>query len=286
VVTGIASGGVVKDAFKLFKEVLNEYFKHMEQSIHPCSLVGICDQVHWSLPKKLGTILLPGELVLLAGSEGIGKTFLAVQVAIDIASQGGRVLYLSPIVPNHILLKIAMAQHSRIPLSDLSAGTLEDEQWVQLYEAACRLEKIPCIFNDSRDVTLEGIAASCSAANAEQQLALIVIDARSLPRETSTASGPVFKGLAEQLNSPILVLSSLPLPGAGQLEDMHCHIPAGVDSLVTLHSFNHGTVSAQIRSRHGVTRDDMAISRVCGNTGTWGAIVAWKSQLKAPDSVQ
>lgn len=160
-----------------------------------------------------------GELITLGGYSGGGKTTLALNIATQIAQAGGNVLYFS-------LEMTKVEMHKRLVCSSLRISDfskITQEEFYAVVEKSKSLEnELPLEFIDDADITVEKISAICAG---KKDLSLIIIDHLHILRSEKrfkdqlallTYLSRKVKIIAQELNTPILLLSQLNRSNAGR----------------------------------------------------------------------
>ncbi len=105
-----------------------------------------------------------------------------------------------------------------ISLHRVRSGKLQNEDWPRLTSAAGLLNDAPILIDDSPAPTLMEIRAKCRRLRSEGRLGMLIIDYLQLIRSSAPAENRVqeisqitrgLKGLAKELNIPIIALSQL-----------------------------------------------------------------------------
>lgn len=132
------------------------------------------DRIWWGLR--------PGAKTTVAAITGVGKTAIALQLAIRVAKAGGGVLVFSTELKRRELLRRALAAEACIPSEKIKRRALERLEAVALLEASKRLGALPLDIDETARITVEQIRAT-TAAHAERMmverrvpLALVVVD--------------------------------------------------------------------------------------------------------------
>lgn len=173
---------------------------------------------------RMMTGLYPGELILLGGRPSMGKTSVALNVAINAARAGQGVVICSlEMNPEAMALRALSeqtAEHGRaITYRDIRQGNLTDTQMAHLSEAAREVAQLPIQFLSRQYSDIGAMAAGAKQAKRimGDKLGLLIVDyaqllkvqgARSRYDEVSEISRSL-KALAGQMNVPILALSQL-----------------------------------------------------------------------------
>ncbi len=105
--------------------------------------------------------LSPGQLVLLAGRPGAGKSVSCVDVARDAAIRQGRTVVLHTLeMSREEVIKRVLAAEARIPLDAIMERTLTSEHWARLATAREALAEAPLHIVDTPTLTSADLRAS------------------------------------------------------------------------------------------------------------------------------
>ena len=160
----------------------------------------------------------PGNLVIVAGRPGMGKTSFAMNVAQNVARAGGGVAVFSLEMGRSEIGMRLIASESCVPFRLVRSGDLGTDQWTDVYDCARRLSGIKLWVDDSSSPGLPEIAAKCRSLMAKGNLSMVVIDYLQLMGGNSkyenrqleiAAISRGLKQLAKELNIPIMALSQL-----------------------------------------------------------------------------
>jgi replicative DNA helicase len=168
-----------------------------------------------SLDRVLGGGLRRGDLAVLGGDVGSGKSALALAIAIRSAATR-RVVYLSGEMTPERLMERALAIEGKVRVDDLRQGTLDDASRSRVGAAALRLREA---FPRIERLPSDGQNALANIVNGPRgsQFDLVIVDSieaigtgqRSLAEEQAHTIGAL-KALALDAAIPILALSQLP----------------------------------------------------------------------------
>ncbi|MDW7987510.1 MAG: replicative DNA helicase [candidate division WOR-3 bacterium] len=163
-----------------------------------------------------------GDLVIIAGRPSSGKTALALNIATYAAKREERpVAIFSLEMTQETLIERIICAEAQISFQKLRRGNFEPSDWIQLTEACDTIKKLPIYIDDSASMKVLEIKAKARRLCAEKRdLALIFIDylqliepqypSRQKSRQQEiTEISRALKGLAKELNVPVVALSQL-----------------------------------------------------------------------------
>lgn len=140
---------------------------------YPTGLYGI-DRILGGLRRSAKTTI--------AATTGVGKTALAMQLAVRLAKQGVGVLFFSTELKREELLRRALASESRVSANRLRDRRLSDRHRQALRDGAATLKAIPWRIDETPRLTIEEICAATKAAREEMllvdrvPLGMVVVD--------------------------------------------------------------------------------------------------------------
>jgi replicative DNA helicase len=167
-----------------------------------------------SLDKLLGGGLRRGDLIVLGGDVGSGKSALALAVALRVAQERRSALFYSGEMHVERVLERILAMEGRTRIDDLRRGTLDEATRAGVGAAAIRLrDELPIV----ERVPAGGIAAIADEVSALHTMELVVIDGLDalLPgtrktEEEEAAAIRALKQLALDTRAAVVVTSPLP----------------------------------------------------------------------------
>lgn len=187
--------------------------KISEMSLNQDSVIGVATGFK-DLDMQLSG-LQNSDLILLAARPAMGKTSLALNIAYN-ASINNHVAFFSLEMSKMQLTQRLLSALSEIDLSDLVSGRFDD--WKKLGQAANLLTENKLYVDDTSSINLNELRSKCRKLKAKGELDLIIIDYLQLMTTTGygenrqqeiSAISRGLKGLAKELNCPILSLSQL-----------------------------------------------------------------------------
>lgn len=161
------------------------------------------------------------ELVILAARPGMGKTSLALNMALHAAmSLGKTVAVFSLEMSREQLVMRLLSKAAMVPLYNLLTGQLTDAQWKAVSDAAQTLSATDIRIDDNTSVSVSDMSAQCRRL---PHLDLVVIDylqlmqsagsGHSWSNESRTQAvsdiSRMLKIMAKELNVPVICLSQL-----------------------------------------------------------------------------
>jgi len=163
--------------------------------------------------------LQPSDLVIVAGRPSMGKTSFAMNIA-ENAAVGHKlpVAIFSMEMPGEQLAMRMMSSLGRINAHRVRTGKLEDDDWPRLTSAIGMLADAPLFIDDTPALNPMELRARARRLKREHGLGLIVIDYLQLMQSPDANENRAteissitrsLKGLAKELNVPIIALSQL-----------------------------------------------------------------------------
>ena len=165
--------------------------------------------------------LQPSDLILVAARPSMGKTAFVLNIAQHVAFKENKsVAIFSLEMSKEQLVNRLFSLEAQVDSQSLRTGNLKDEDWEKLIESAGIIGKSKLIIVDTPGISISELRSKCRKFKAEQGLDLIIIDylqlmtgrvggrSESRQQEISEISRAL-KGLARELNVPVIALSQL-----------------------------------------------------------------------------
>src|SRR5437660_306833 len=159
------------------------------------------------------------ELLILAARPSQGKTALALNLMENIAIRGGHpVAMFSLEMSKESLLQRLVASVAQIDAHKFRTGHLSKEDWRRMTESLGTISSAPLWIDDAGSISVLEIGAKARRLKRDKGLSMLVVDYLQLitargrfgnrQEEVSSISRGL-KGLAKELQIPVLVLSQL-----------------------------------------------------------------------------
>lgn len=206
-------------SFRHVGAILSSTFQEIEARFHQGGHITGAPSGFIDLDRLTGGFQ-PGSFNIIAARPSMGKTALALGLAMHTALEvGSPVLVFSLEMSAEQLVQRMLGAEARVNIHDLRTGAFADEAWDDLAEAAGRLSQSPIYIDDSSLLSTMDLRARCRRFKAKfPDLGLVVVDylqLMSLHRRIESKQQEVaeisraLKGIARELNIPILALSQL-----------------------------------------------------------------------------
>lgn len=161
-----------------------------------------------------------GNMIVVAGLTGSGKTILGLQVAQHVTTElGGAGLVFSMEMTKEELITRGIASMGAVNLSRLDEGsTIQDDDWPKITGAVGKLQKARLYVNDQAGMTLARIRSIARQCQKREGLNVVVIDYITLiaseggGQNRTLEVGKIstgLKNLAKELQVPVIVLAQL-----------------------------------------------------------------------------
>jgi len=200
------------------KDIVRDNFERLEKIFREGKSITGVSTGYMELDKLLSG-LQPSELLILAARPSQGKTALALNFAEDISIRAGMpVAFFSLEMSKESLLQRLVASVAQIDAHKFRSGHLSREDWRRMTEALGTISSAPLWIDDAGSTSVLEIGAKARRLKREKGLSLVVVDYLQLitgrgrfnnrQEEVSSISRGL-KGLAKELQLPVLVLSQL-----------------------------------------------------------------------------
>lgn len=168
-----------------------------------------------------------GELIIIAGRPGMGKTSLAMNMVEHAAlNKKCSCAVFSLEMSRESLTQRSICSVAGVPMSDALSGKLTAQQWESLWNAGEGFSHSKIFIDDTSNITVSQMLSKCRRLKSKYGLDLVLIDYIQLMeaddrkskenRQTEVASiSRNLKIMARELDVPVLALSQLRREQAG-----------------------------------------------------------------------
>ena len=165
--------------------------------------------------------LHPAEMIVIAARPSMGKTAFAMNIAEHVAIQEKlAVAVFSLEMSSQQLVQRLLCSRARVNLKKVRDGFLGERDFSSLTSSASKLAEAKMFIDDSAGLTILELRAKARRLKAQHDIRLIVVDYLQLLRSTSRRGqenrqieiseiSAGIKGLAKELNIPIIVVAQL-----------------------------------------------------------------------------
>lgn len=161
------------------------------------------------------------DLIILAARPGMGKTALTLSIAKNAALDFNKGVAIFSLEMSSLqLAQRIISMEAEIPGSKLRNGQLEEYEWQQLHTAIEKVADAPIFIDDTPGINSFELRAKCRRLKMQYDIQLIIIDYLQLMsgggenkggnrEQEVSAISRALKGLAKELNVPVIALSQL-----------------------------------------------------------------------------
>ena len=210
-----------RDDLEPIRETLREYIDKLDQlHEHRGTIVGVATGFS-DLDKMTGG-LQKSDLIILAARPAVGKTALALSLAHNSALRFGRkIAVFSLEMSKEQLAARLLSMDAAVDQQKLRTGNINDEEWDRISEAVGRLSEAEIYIDDTPGITMVEMRSKARRLMMEHGFDLLVVDYLQLMQGSGGGRGHEnrvmeiseisrgLKGLARELNVPVLALSQL-----------------------------------------------------------------------------
>ena len=200
------------------KDIVRDNFERLEKIFREGKSITGVSTGYTELDKLLSG-LQPSELLILAARPSQGKTALALNLAENIGIRAGLPVALFSLeMSKESLLQRLVASVAQIDAHKFRTGHLSREDWRRMTEALGQISSAPLWIDDAGSTSVLEIGAKARRLKRDKGLSLVIVDYLQLitargrfgSRQEEVASiSRGLKGLAKELQIPVLVLSQL-----------------------------------------------------------------------------
>ena len=208
----------VDSSFRAIKDLLGDSISIFEKMAESKShIVGV--PTGFKELDRLLAGLRGGDLVILAARPSIGKTSLALNVAVNAARAGTTIAFFSLEMPASQLTQRILSSESFVDYQKMRTGQLTTADWKNIIDTCSALSEYQFYIDDTPGLTLTELRAKARRQLQRVEQGLIIVDYLQLMQARGNTSqdrwvavGDISRGLkilAKELNMPVLALSQL-----------------------------------------------------------------------------
>lgn len=160
-----------------------------------------------------------GNLIIIAGRPGMGKTSFALNISQHVAIRENRTvgIFSLEMSQQELALRI-LCSEADVSFSRLRSGALSQKQWSKVIQTVRATQEAPLYIDDSPNPTLLEVSSKARRLKAEKGLALVILDYLQLMQAGGryenrnleiAAISRGLKQLAKELQIPVIALSQL-----------------------------------------------------------------------------
>ena len=208
----------LRQDFVELKEVLAESFERLEEFLKQGVQYRGLPTGYTDLDNKLAG-MQDSNLIVLAARPGIGKTTLALNIALNVAMKEKKAVgFFSLEMSKEELVDRLLVGHADIDAWKLKTGRLSDEDYKKLTDAMGELADAPIFIDDTPGASILEMRTKARKLKIEKDVKLLVVDYLQLAdagrrfdsrvTEVSMISQGL-KNLARELKIPVIAISQL-----------------------------------------------------------------------------
>ena len=213
----ISSNKDQSDIVHISEIMMTAYDDMVQNSLNKGTVTGISTGFNYINNATGG--LHGGELIIVAGRPGMGKSSFAVNIAENAAINENIpvAIFILEMSKSMIVNRIICSQ-ALVDSQNVRKGDFQPEDWLQICAVIDKLSAAPIYIDDSSSITVSEIRAKCRRLKQTKNLGLVVIDYLQLmqgskksdnrQQEISEISRSL-KVLAKELDIPVIALSQL-----------------------------------------------------------------------------
>tara|TARA_Y100000590_G_scaffold281163_1_gene315890 strand:- start:371 stop:1723 length:1353 start_codon:yes stop_codon:yes gene_type:complete len=212
------SGTRLKGGFRHIDPILQQTIEKLDKiSSNKGSIIGIPSGLLDLDEKTSG--FQDGDLVIIAGRPGMGKTALALSIMRNASVDHGYGIGMFSLeMANHQLAMRMLCSEARVDSHLVRTGNLPKTHWKNLSLSVGSLAEAPIHLDDTPAMTVLELRAKARRLKAEKDVGMVIVDylqlmqgpkgVESRQQEISVISRSL-KALAKELNVPVIALSQL-----------------------------------------------------------------------------
>ncbi len=213
----VSSNNENSDIVHISEITMTSFDEMVQNSLNKGTVTGISTGFNYMNNATGG--LHGGELIIIAGRPGMGKSSFAVNIAENVAiNEGVPVAIFNLEMSKSMIVNRIICSQALVDSQAVRKGDFQMEDWQQICSIIDKLSASPIYIDDSSSITVSEIRAKCRRLKQTKNLGLVVIDylqlmqgsgrSESRQQEISEISRSL-KVLAKELDIPVIALSQL-----------------------------------------------------------------------------
>lgn len=206
----------IRKNYKTMNTLANETMRLIEMMSGDIKYSGVPTGFH-ALDTILNGGLQRSDLIILAARPSMGKTALALSIALNAAMKFQKPVAFFSLEMNSVQLVMRMLSSIiLLEMREIRSGRIKEEMQ-KIVSGISSLSSLPLYFDDSPSLSIMEMRSKCRRLKSERNIELIVVDylqliqsikAESREREISIISATL-KQIARELEVPVLALAQL-----------------------------------------------------------------------------
>jgi len=215
-ITQLQQQGIAPNSTKTLDDSIVETLAALDERSNPDGRIGL--QTGFSDLDAMLCGFRPGQLIVLAARPRVGKSAMAINIAVHVSGGGGGVMFVSMEMSSGEQTERILASEASVDGHTMLSGQFSDDELSRVSATARSLQGRNFHFVDD-DFDIDSIVSKIKATHRKHGLNLVIIDylqlcdAAGVPenqRERAVAKiSRRCKQLAQELSLPVLALSQL-----------------------------------------------------------------------------
>ncbi|MEZ7518815.1 replicative DNA helicase [Psychrobacter sp. Arc9] len=210
--------GTVSEGYSSIDQLIENFVEDLKHN----ATVGVAPNIKTGLVELDNkTMIMNGEMVVIAARPSMGKTTLGQTIAINISqNEDGVVVFFSLEMPKASIVKRLVSSMANIHMSKVFSGqNLNTQDWEGIMSNKKRIEALPMIIDDRSGITTGQMRATLNRIRQKHgRISAILVDYIQLIRANNLKDNregqirdisSALKGFAKEFDCPMLALSQL-----------------------------------------------------------------------------
>ena len=213
----VTSNSDKSDIVHISEVMMTAYDEMVQNSLNKGNITGISTGFNYFNNATGG--LHGGELIIVAGRPGMGKSSFAVNIAENVAINDNIAVAIFNLeMSKSMIVNRIICSQALVDSQNIRKGDFQIEDWQQICSIVDKLSSSPIYIDDTPTITVSEIRAKCRRLKQTKNLGLIVIDYLQLMQGSGrtesrqqeiTEISRSLKVLAKELDIPVIALSQL-----------------------------------------------------------------------------